>query len=424
MAALSEQHHPFLENYENRFHQLIITINNYIMNADLLLRKMLPQQSKPACLKDKQVSLEQILSLLRSTLARNIETQNELVARFEYIDNQEKVARKSIESIRNITKAKNKKHVKYQSYLPLNRIYYFTYKKTHFYFDLLDRVATARKSDRSDNSKNAFSFTVNSKFNRNKFKTAEDDVVRKMLFSNDFNRISLISEKLKRPIIQIFTRQCELSDFYNYRKWTNDEDLALRKALLVYGPKNWQQISYCFEGRNNSQCFHRWMKGINPEIKRSKWSFEEDVHLWLAFRIYADYRKWCKIANHLAKRTDIQCRERFCNILDPKLLDCEWTATEDKALLEAYDKFGARWAEIARSLGNRTDNTCWRRWKVISNDQLSKIYENSTGGKLSNEVSATGNSFASVSKMSFERRLGSKKAYKQFLATEKEDESD
>jgi hypothetical protein len=176
---------------------------------------------------------------------------------------------------------------------------------------------------------------------------------------------SQVSENKKfRTPLELYTRSLEISDFYTYKKWTHNEDQILKKAILYYGPKNWQQISYCLEGRNNSQAFHRWMKGINPKIKRSKWSFEEDLTLGIALKIYGN-KKWSKIANHLGGRTDIQCRERFCNILDPSLEEVEWKPHEDAKLLFLYDKMKNKWSKIAKEFGNRTDNTCWRRWKYL-----------------------------------------------------------
>lgn len=149
---------------------------------------------------------------------------------------------------------------------------------------------------------------------------------------------------------------------------------------MYYGPKNWQQISYCLEGRNNSQCFHRWMKGINPKIRRDKWSFEEDLTLGVALNKIYQKKKWSKIANHLLGRTDIQCRERWCNILDPSLEEVEWTNEEDLKLLNLYRKYGNKWSLIAKNYGNRTDNTCWRRWKYLTCTNLSKSFSDSYSG--------------------------------------------
>ena len=186
--------------------------------------------------------------------------------------------------------------------------------------------------------------------------------------------------------IKIFTPLCcyvrylEITSFYKYKKWNKEEDQILRRAILYYGPKNWQQISYCLEGRNNSQCFHRWMKGINPKIRRDKWSFEEDLTLGVALSKIYQKKKWSKIANHLLGRTDIQCRERWCNILDPSLEEVEWTNEEDLKLLNLYRKYGNKWSLIAKHYGNRTDNTCWRRWKYLTSANLSQNYSDTYSG--------------------------------------------
>ena len=76
--------------------------------------------------------------------------------------------------------------------------------------------------------------------------------------------------------------------------------------------------------------------------------------------------------DYLLGRTDIQCRERWCNILDPSLEDVEWTNEEDLKLLNLYRKYKNKWSLIAKHYGNRTDNTCWRRWKYLTCINFSK----------------------------------------------------
>jgi hypothetical protein len=337
----------------------------------------------------------------------------------------------TLDKIKRVNRTKQKKHVKYLRYIPLNKVYFYSPKKNHFYYILMDIVVKSRKkhnlgganysnssvgiyeeedeergNSQSQSQSMAYSYanksttsmrkqstmdysskinksTLKRTINRYKFKDDEDEILKKLiLYSggdfidwhqiardlNDFISHVIVRgdrEKLKvRSALECYTRSLEMSDFYTYKKWTNNEDQILKKAILYYGPKNWQQISYCLEGRNNSQAFHRWMKGINPKIKRSKWSFEEDLTLGIALKVYGN-KKWSKIANHLGGRTDIQCRERFCNILDPSLEEVEWKPHEDAKLLLLYDKMKNKWSKIAKEFGNRTDNTCWRRWKYL-----------------------------------------------------------
>ena len=47
-------------------------------------------------------------------------------------------------------------------------------------------------------------------------------------------------------------------------------------------------------------------------------------------------RRWREVAKRVPARSDKQCRERFCNVLDPDLKrEDEWTADEDAALRAA-----------------------------------------------------------------------------------------
>ena len=60
----------------------------------------------------------------------------------------------------------------------------------------------------------------------------------------------------------------------------------------------------------------------------------------------------------LPGRTGKQCRERWCNNLDPSLKKGAWTAEEDHTILQMHAELGTRWAEIAKSLPGR-------RWPAV-----------------------------------------------------------
>lgn len=64
------------------------------------------------------------------------------------------------------------------------------------------------------------------------------------------------------------------------------------------------------------ECLHRWSKTLNPNIKRGRWTLEEDNRLRLACHAYQNHN-WIKIQQHIPGRTDVQCRERWCNIINP-----------------------------------------------------------------------------------------------------------
>ena len=319
---------------------------------------------------------KRIINLIKESLIHNKSNQINLQNLKEELTKKQILIEKLLEQIKKINKSKQKKHTKYLSYIPLSKIYYYCQRKIHFYYILLDIVIKFRKKQKLK-EKNQSLITNNRDLNRFHFSKSEDQILRKFLIcesKNEFIDFEELAKVLKKTPLQCFIRNLEISKFYKFKKWNEQEDNILKKAILYYGPKNWQQISYCLEGRNNSQCFHRWMKGINPKIKRDKWTLEEDLTVGIALKIFGK-KKWSNIAYFLSGRTDIQCRERFCNILDPSLQDCEWSKSEDLKLLIMFEKYGNKWSKIAKNFGNRTDNMCWRRWKYLSTNIENETFD-------------------------------------------------
>eukprot|EP00884_Botryococcus_braunii_P016984 jgi/Botrbrau1/396/Bobra.110_2s0050.2 len=73
-------------------------------------------------------------------------------------------------------------------------------------------------------------------------------------------------------------------------------------------------------------------------------------------------RQWSRIAAELPGRIGKQCRERWHNHLDPSIKHSEWTAEEDEILIERHNEFGNSWALLATYLPGRTDNNIKNRW--------------------------------------------------------------
>lgn len=94
--------------------------------------------------------------------------------------------------------------------------------------------------------------------------------------------------------------------------WTNIEDEILKAAISKYGLNQWSRVSSLLTKKNAKQCKLRWQEWLDPRIKKSDWSADEDRKLLNLAKLRPN--QWSSISL-LLNRTANQCIERYQELL-------------------------------------------------------------------------------------------------------------
>jgi pre-mRNA-splicing factor CDC5/CEF1 len=95
--------------------------------------------------------------------------------------------------------------------------------------------------------------------------------------------------------------------------WRNTEDEILKAAVSKYGMNQWARISSLLVRKTPKQCKARWYEWLDPSIKKTEWSKEEDEKLLHMAKLMPT--QWRTIAQ-VVGRTANQCLERYQKLLD------------------------------------------------------------------------------------------------------------
>ncbi|OWZ03049.1 Cell division cycle 5-related protein [Phytophthora megakarya] len=95
--------------------------------------------------------------------------------------------------------------------------------------------------------------------------------------------------------------------------WKNTEDEILKAAVMKYGMNQWARVASLLSRKSAKQCKARWYEWLDPSIKKTEWSREEEEKLLHLAKLMPS--QWRTIAP-IVGRTAAQCMEHYERLLD------------------------------------------------------------------------------------------------------------
>jgi hypothetical protein len=141
--------------------------------------------------------------------------------------------------------------------------------------------------------------------------------------------------------------------------WSEEEDNLLIELAEKYGCKKWYIIAKSFYNKTAIQCASRY-KVIRPGLIKGFWTEEEDRILLSFYKKYKN--NWCEISKRMKSRNGKQIRDRYINILDPKLNKSKFSKKEDKQILDMYMEYGSAWSFMSTQMPGRSPDMIKNRF--------------------------------------------------------------
>lgn len=79
---------------------------------------------------------------------------------------------------------------------------------------------------------------------------------------------------LNPPVTCAARPELARDDAANTGPWCPNEDAQLVELVKQYGGKHWARIASMLPGRTGKQCRERWCNNLDPSLKKGAWSPE------------------------------------------------------------------------------------------------------------------------------------------------------
>ena len=71
--------------------------------------------------------------------------------------------------------------------------------------------------------------------------------------------------------------------------WKNTEDEILKAAVMKYGKNQWARVASLLNRKSAKQCKARWYEWLDPSIKKTEWTRDEEEKLRIGLIDWSGY---------------------------------------------------------------------------------------------------------------------------------------
>ncbi|CAD8171981.1 unnamed protein product [Paramecium octaurelia] len=219
------------------------------------------------------------------------------------------------------------------------------------------------------------------------YSQAQNNAFTKFEYMKEFFNLGLTEFPTDEEINQIQLEILTTSGWNSNLKknWTLNEKKVLiwligklsqfrNEDLRDLSAELFEEVSKMICRRDKEQCKLKWAQMQKIALQQQPFRPEEDKKLYEIIMRYQSIdqgQKWSQISqefnqNSTVYRSSKQCRERWLNTLNPKILKEPWTDDEDIQLLMTVKELGRRWAEISKVMdGRRSENNLKNRFNSL-----------------------------------------------------------